>query len=72
VRILGGPHVELLMHATPAQVRDEVRRIMESGILDGGLFVLREGNNLAPRTPLDNCDALYHAGREFGKLGSAC
>jgi uroporphyrinogen-III decarboxylase len=67
VRIWGGPHVELLRMATPQEVRDEVRRIMTSGILEGGMFVLREGNNLAPRTPLENIEAMYHAGREFGR-----
>ena len=67
--ILGGPHVELLLSATPGQVREEVRRIMESGILEGGKFILREGNNLAPGTPLENTEAMYHAGREFGVRG---
>jgi hypothetical protein len=65
--IYGGPHIEFLRTATPAQVREEVRRIMGSGVLNGGLFVLREGNNLAPGTPLENTEAMYHAGREFGK-----
>ncbi|HEY3281031.1 MAG TPA: uroporphyrinogen decarboxylase family protein [Armatimonadota bacterium] len=68
VRILGGPHVDLLRSGTPAQVRDEVARILSSGILEGGLFVLREGNNLAPGTPLPNTEAMYHAGRELGRL----
>lgn len=69
VTINGGPHIEFLRTATPAAVRAEVRRILQSGILAGhGLFVLREGNNLAPFTPLENTEALYHAGREFGKL----
>lgn len=67
VRINGGPHVEFLMRATPAQVRDEVKRILTSGIMDGGQFVLREGNNLAPHTPLENTEAMYHACREFGR-----
>ena len=66
VRILGGPHIELLRTSTPQQVRQEVRRIMHSGVRQGGMFVLREGNNLAPHTPLENIDALYCAGREFG------
>lgn len=66
VRINGGPHVELLLSAKPDRVRAEVQRIMESGILEGGLFTLREGNNLAPYTPLENTEAMYHAGREFG------
>lgn len=68
VRILGGPHVELLRLGTPAQVRAEVRRILSSGVLEGGLFVLREGNNLAPGTPLENTEAMYRAGRKLGVL----
>ncbi len=70
-RIFGGPHVEFLRTAVPDAIREEVRRILSSGILDGpGLFVLREGNNLAPHTPLENTEALYHAGREFGRLAN--
>ena len=68
VRLQGGPHVHFLMRATPEEVREEVRRILQSGVLEGGFFVLREGNNLAPGTPLENTEALYHAGREFGQL----
>jgi uroporphyrinogen-III decarboxylase len=68
VRVWGGPHADRLRSQTPEWVREDVRRIMESGILEGGLFVLREGNNLAPHTPLENTEALYHAGREFGCL----
>lgn len=64
VYIMGGPHVSLLLSATPDEVRNEVRRICQSGILEGGRFVLREGNNLAPYTPLENTEAMYHAGRE--------
>jgi len=71
VRIQGGPHVHFLMQATPGEVREEVRRILQSGVLDGGFFVLREGNNLAPGTPLENTGAMYHAGLEFGKLSNA-
>lgn len=64
--IFGGPHVELLRTATPDQVGMEAKRILSSGVLEGGLFVLREGNNLAPGTPVVNTQALYHAGRDFG------
>ena len=68
VRIQGGPHVDFLMRATPANVRNEVFRILQSGILDGGRFVLREGNNLAPYTPLENTEAMYFAGREHSAM----
>ncbi|WP_052362246.1 uroporphyrinogen decarboxylase family protein [Geminisphaera colitermitum] len=69
VLIQGGPHVQLLHQSTPEQVREAVRDILQSGILDGGRFVLREGNNLAPGTPLDNTEAMYHAGLEWGRGG---
>jgi len=62
--------VNFLMRSTPAEVREEVRRILGTGVLDGGKFVLREGNNLAPGTPLENTEAMYRAGREFGILTS--
>ena len=65
VRINGGPHVELLRTSNQAAIHAEVERIMQSGILEGGLFVLREGNNLAPYTPLENIEAMYKAGKEF-------
>lgn len=67
VAISGGPHVEFLMSATPGEIREEVRRIFETGILEGRKFTLREGNNLAPHTPRENCEALYFAGREMGR-----
>jgi len=35
--------------------------------LDGRMFLLREGNNLAPGTPLENIEAMVIAGLEFGK-----
>jgi uroporphyrinogen-III decarboxylase len=68
VRILGGPRAELLRSASPSEVHQEVRRILTTGVLDGGLFVLREGNNLAPLTPLANTEVLYRAGRDFGRI----
>jgi uroporphyrinogen-III decarboxylase len=68
VRIQGGPHVELLRGGTAQQVRDEVARITASGVREGGRFVLREANNLAPYTPLENIQAMYDAGRELGKF----
>jgi uroporphyrinogen-III decarboxylase len=69
VRIKGGPHVEVLRTGTPAQIREETRRILQSGVMEGGKFVLREGNNLAPGTPEENVAAMYAACKEFGRYG---
>jgi uroporphyrinogen-III decarboxylase len=66
VALQGGPHIEFLRRATPREVFDETRRILGTGVLEGGRFLLREGNNLAPRTPPENLAAMYRAGREFG------
>lgn len=67
VEINGGPSVPFLLQATPEETRAEVRRILQSGIMTGGRFVLREGNNLAPGISLDNLWAMYEANREFGR-----
>lgn len=67
VQLQGGPSVPFLMDATPAEVRAEVQRILSSGVMRGGKFILREGNNLAPEIPLENAVMLYEAGREFGR-----
>lgn len=65
--ISGGPHVELLLNGTEEAIRERAREILASGIMRGGRFILREGNNYAPKTPLRNMNALYEAGKEFGR-----
>jgi uroporphyrinogen decarboxylase len=67
VEIRGGPTVMLLKNGTPAAIREDVRRICASGIMAGGRFILREANNLAPGTPIENVVAFYEAAKEFGQ-----
>lgn len=67
VEIKGGPSVMFLQTASPEQVREEVRRILASGITEGGRFTLREGNNLPPGVPLENLWAMYETAKEYGK-----
>ncbi len=67
VEIRGGPTIMLLKEGTREQIRQEVKRICQSGIMEGGRFILREANNLAPCTPVENVVAFYQAGREFGR-----
>lgn len=66
VEIFGGPSVPFLCQATPDEVREETKRILQSGVMEGGRFVLREGNNLAPGTPCENLVAMHQTAREFG------
>lgn len=67
VQISGGPSIMILQHDSPDDVRNEVKRILHSGIMKGGRFVLREANNLAPRTRVENLVAMYQAAKEFGR-----
>lgn len=64
VTLWGGPNVMLLKSGSPEEVYQETYRILTSGVCHGGKFVLREGNNLAPRTPLNNLAAMYQAARQ--------
>jgi uroporphyrinogen-III decarboxylase len=66
IEVFGGPHIELLRTATEAEVRRETRRILASGIMSDGQFVLREGNNVAPGTPPANIAAMYRTAQEVG------
>ncbi len=65
ITIQGGPNIMILLNGTPQAVREETRRILNSGIMEGGRFILREGNNLAPHTPFINMQAMYEEARNF-------
>jgi hypothetical protein len=67
VEIQGGVPVGNLLSDTPKQVAQRTREILESGIMRGGKFILKEANDLAPRVPLANLRAMYETGREYGK-----
>ena len=70
VQINGGPSVQFLMQHTPEEIREEVRRILSTGVMEGGKFVLREGNNVAPGIPEANLNAMYYAAKELGAYPS--
>ena len=66
VEILGGPEVALLLDGAPEAVAARTRAILASGVTRGGRFVLREANNLAPRTPEANLAAMYQTCLDAG------
>jgi uroporphyrinogen-III decarboxylase len=65
VVIHGGPTVMLLKDGAPQEVAAVTQAILDSGVCEGGRFVLREGNNLAPRTPFANLAAMYETARAW-------
>ncbi len=67
VEILGGPEVTLLRDGTARAVYERTRAILQSGVMDGGRFILREANNLPPGCPEANLAAMYRAGLEHGR-----
>ncbi|NIA20928.1 MAG: hypothetical protein GWP05_02920 [Anaerolineaceae bacterium] len=66
IEILGGPEVMVLREGTAEEVYQKTRSILTSGVMAGGRFVLREGNNLPPCCPEENLAAMYRAALEFG------
>jgi len=70
VEIYGGPNIMLLKDGPTTAIKSEVERICKSGIMEGRRFVLREGNNLAPCTPIEHIEAMYEAGKNFGHYGT--
>ena len=66
VEIQGGVRAPQLANGTPDDIHAEARRILESGIMEGGRFILKEANDLVPCTPMENLNALYQAARAFG------
>lgn len=56
----------VLVQGTPAQVRDEVARVVEV-FAPGGGFILAGSQVLTDDVPLNNALALFEAAREFGR-----
>jgi hypothetical protein len=67
VEIFGGPTIMLLREGPEEKIRAEVKRICGTGIMQGGKFVLREANNLAPLTPVEHIETFYEAAQQFGR-----
>ena len=66
--VQGGPHIELLRTGTIAAVTAETKRILFEVKNKTKRFVLRDANNVAPGTPLENLRAMYDACRAWGQL----
>lgn len=63
----GGIDVQtLLPFATPEEVANEIRHIID--VLDGpdGGFILAPTNSIMPDTPLENIQAMYQTAHEYG------
>jgi uroporphyrinogen-III decarboxylase len=69
VQLLGGPPAPFLAEASVAETQAAALAVLDSGVMEGGRFILREGNNLAPGTPRENVAAMYDVVRRHGRYG---
>lgn len=60
----GGISPDLLLRGTPGEVKAECRRYLETFAPVGG-YILQDGNNVAPGTPLANLAAMVEAASEW-------
>ncbi len=71
VEIHGGPEVALLLHGSAQRVYERTAQILQSGVMRGGRFTLREANNLPPGCPEENLSAMYRASLDHGQYAPA-
>ncbi len=67
VLLRGNIHPEILREGPPEIIEEEVRRLCASGVMEGGRWIMCEGNNVAPRTPLQHFAVMYEAGKKYGR-----
>jgi uroporphyrinogen-III decarboxylase len=67
VTLSGGPSVAFLQTARRDEVDGDVKRILQSGVMEGGKFMLREANNLPPSVSPEKVTAMYEACKRYGR-----
>jgi uroporphyrinogen-III decarboxylase len=68
VEIKGGPTIMTIRDGMPEQIRSEVQRICQSGVMAGGKFIMIAANNLAPGTSVQNIREFYEAAKLYGAI----
>ncbi len=67
VTMIGGVDTANLSQGTPESVREDVRKALEI-LKNVPGFVLMDGHNVAPGTPVENLNAVTAAARSFGSF----
>jgi len=66
VVLLGNVNPMLIQAGTPAEVREATRRVIEKLAPYGG-FIVQDGNNIPPGSPVENINAMMEAAELWGK-----
>ena len=69
-QLSGGVHVGLLLNGGGEAITKAVESICRETKPLSKKFIMREANNLSPKTPLENIGAMYAAVKKFGKYGN--
>lgn len=67
VQLRGNIHPELLRQGPLPALKEAVVSLLHSGVMEGGRFILCEGNNVAPHTPVENMAYMYEVAKEHGR-----
>jgi uroporphyrinogen-III decarboxylase len=67
VTLIGNIAPHLLQQGPIETIRVRTQHLCQSGVMRGGKFILHEGNNCAPNTPLSHFMAMYEAGKQFAR-----
>ena len=66
VVLLGNINPMLILSGTPNQVREETRRVIEVLAPLRG-FIVQDGNNIPPGSPVENINAMMEAAETYGR-----
>ncbi len=66
VVLLGNVNPMLIHSGTPAEVREAARRVIEK-LAPGRGFIIQDGNNIPPGSPLENINAMMDAAERYGR-----
>lgn len=67
VTLRGNINPILLKDGPVEEIREEVMRVLQSGVMEGGRFLLCEGSNVAPATPIEHMKTMYEIGKRHGR-----
>jgi len=65
--LIGGIDPVKLLHGTPADVREDVRKTLEVFKFCPG-YIIMDGHNVAPGTPVENLNAVTEAAEQYGSF----
>jgi uroporphyrinogen-III decarboxylase len=63
--LIGNIAPHLLKLGPASSIRESVQKLCASGVMRGGKFILHDGNNCAPNTPVQNFRVMYEAGKQY-------